>query len=162
MNGLKKYELTAETKSYAGRTLYRIRALRDFGNVRKGDLGGFVGSESNLSQKGTCWVYGSAKICDLAVVRDSARVYNSAVVCGEAEVTKATDVFTVAPLGSRNDTTTFYKAKDGKIFVKCGCTNTDIDTWLKMVQAVHGDNKHAKAYKLAANIAKLQILGEVE
>ena len=87
-------------------------------------------------------------------------VYGSARVCGEAEVTKATDVFTVAPIGSRDDTTTFYKAKDGKIFVKCGCKNTDIDTWLDMVQETHGDNKCGKAYRLAAQIAKLQILGK--
>lgn len=70
------------------------------------------------------------------------------------------DVLTIGPIGSRNDTTTFYKAQDNKIFVKCGCKNTDIDTWLNMVQKTHGDNKHAKAYRLAAQIARLQILGE--
>lgn len=140
-----KYELTDETIEVYGRTLHRIKALKDIGtSVKKGNLGGFVESERNLSQEGNCWVYGSA------------------MVCGSAEITKSTDVFTVTPIGSRNDTTTFYKAKGGKIFVKCGCKNTDIDTWLGMVQATHGDNKHAQAYKLAAQIARLQILGEEE
>ena len=96
------------------------------------------------------------------MVHGSATVCGSAEVYGSAEITKPTDVFTVTPIGSRNDTTTFYKAKGGKIFVKCGCKNTDIDTWLGMVKATHGDNKHAKAYRLAAQIAKLQISGEEE
>ena len=188
-----KYELTDETIEVYGRTLHRIKALKDIGtDVKKGDLGGFVESERNLSQKGNCWVFNSAMVFDsamvfgLAEVYGSAKVYNSAevygkakvygsaevygsaTVCGSAEVyglaeiTKSTDVFTVTPIGSRNDTTTFYKAKGGKIFVKCGCKNTDIDTWLGMVQATHGENKHAKAYRLAAQIARLQISGEEE
>ena len=95
-------------------------------------------------------------------------VFNSAVVCdeaevyGEAKIAKATDLFVATPIGSRNDTITFYKAKGYKIFVKCGCKNTDIDTWLGMVKETHGDNKHAKAYRLVAQVARLQILGEEE
>ncbi len=109
---------------------------------------------------GEAMVFGKARVSDEAKVCGSAIVYDSAEVCGEAKIEKATDVFTITPIGSRNGTTTFYKAKDGKIFVKCGCKNTDIDTWLNMVQKTHGDNKHAKAYRLAAQIARLQILGE--
>ena len=176
-----KYELTDETIEVYRRTLHRIKALKDIGtDVKKGDLGGFVESERNLSQKGNCWVFNSAMVFDSAMVFGLAEVYGSAMVCGSAEVygsatvcgsaevyglaeiTKSTDVFTVTPIGSRNDTTTFYKAKGGKIFVKCGCKNTDIDTWLGMVQATHGENKHAKAYRLAAQIARLQISGEEE
>ncbi len=36
----KKYKLTNETLEYNGRTLYRIEALRDFSDVKKGDIGG--------------------------------------------------------------------------------------------------------------------------
>jgi len=36
---MKKYELTKESKIVNGITLFRIKALRDFGNVKKGDLG---------------------------------------------------------------------------------------------------------------------------
>ena len=164
-----KYELTNETIVVYGRALHRVKALKDIGtSVKKGDLGGFIEGESNLSQKGDCWVYsnarvyGNAEVCGNAEIYGDAMVYGNAVVCGNAEITKTTDVFSVTPIGSGNDTTTFYKAKDGKIFVKCGCKNTDIDTWLGMVQKTHGDNKHAQAYKLAAQIAKLQILGKEE
>jgi len=50
----KKYKLTSETKEYFNRTLYRIEAIKSFGNVNKGDKGGFIEKEENLSQEGEC------------------------------------------------------------------------------------------------------------
>ena len=38
----KKYKLTDETTNLLGRTLYRIEALKDFGDVKEGDKGGYV------------------------------------------------------------------------------------------------------------------------
>lgn len=49
---MKKYELTSETKVFLGKTLYRIKALVQFGNVNAGDLGGWIEKEENLSQYG--------------------------------------------------------------------------------------------------------------
>ena len=71
----KKYELVPETgtKLY-NRPMYRIRALKDFSDVKKGDLGGYVESEDNLSQTGNCWIY------DDSIVGLGARVINNAVV----------------------------------------------------------------------------------
>ena len=43
-----KYKLTESIK-FEGRTIYRIQALEDFSNVKKGDFGGYVESERNLS-----------------------------------------------------------------------------------------------------------------
>ena len=58
---MKKYELVKDQIiTFDNRTLYRIRALKDFSNVKKGDLGGYIESESNLSQEDNCWVYGNA------------------------------------------------------------------------------------------------------
>ena len=88
----KKYKLTEETINVDGRTLYRIEALMDFGDVKKGDKGGFIENESNLSQSGDCWVYGNAKVSDNAMVcgnakvYGNARVYCNALVCGNAMV----------------------------------------------------------------------------
>lgn len=48
----KKYELTEDTLEIDGHILHRIKALKDFGDVKKGDLGGFVEKESNLAQEG--------------------------------------------------------------------------------------------------------------
>lgn len=75
-----KYELTDETMKIDGHTLHRIRALRDFGDVKEGDLGGFIESEDNLSHEGDCWVG------DNAVVYDNAKVYENAQVTGDALV----------------------------------------------------------------------------
>ena len=31
-------------------------------NVKEGDIGGYIESEDNLSQAGTCWIYDEAKV----------------------------------------------------------------------------------------------------
>ncbi len=38
----------------------RIMACKDFGDVKKGDIGGFVLYINNLSQEGDCWIYDDA------------------------------------------------------------------------------------------------------
>ena len=81
-----KYKLTEETINVNGITLYRIEALRDFANVKKGDKGGFVEKEDNLSQKDNCWVYGNAKVFENAEISFYTKVYDNAKVYGYAEV----------------------------------------------------------------------------
>ena len=83
----KKYKLTEETINVGGTALYRIEALRDFGDVKKGDKGGFIEKEGNLSQSDNCWVYNDA------MVYDDAKVYGNAVVCDNAEVYDNAEVF---------------------------------------------------------------------
>lgn len=78
----KKYKLTEEAINVDDRTLYRIEALKYFGNVIVGEKGGFIESEDNLSQSGNCWIYNNAKVYDDAKVFDDARVYGDAVVYG--------------------------------------------------------------------------------
>jgi hypothetical protein len=64
----KKFELTANAKVKHGRTLYQIRALKDFGNIKKGDLGGWLEKEESLSQRGECWVFESADVFDKGLI----------------------------------------------------------------------------------------------
>ena len=71
-----KYELISSDME----GLYRVKALRDFNDVKKGDIGGYVESEKNLSQLGDCWIY------DNAIVSDNAQVCNNAIVCGNARI----------------------------------------------------------------------------
>ena len=75
-----KYKLTNETTNINKITLYRIEALKDFSDVKKGDKGGFVQSEDNLSHERNCWIYDDAK------VYGRARIYGNAIVGGNAEV----------------------------------------------------------------------------
>lgn len=88
----KKYELFEETIKiiswYHQATVHRIRALKDFGDVKKGDIGGFVSSETNLSHDGTCWIYDDAVVLEHAKVSDDASVHNNAKVMGNATVKK--------------------------------------------------------------------------
>lgn len=49
----KKYKLTDEILEVGGHVLHRIKALRDFGNVKKGDIGGWIECEDNLSHCGS-------------------------------------------------------------------------------------------------------------
>jgi UDP-3-O-[3-hydroxymyristoyl] glucosamine N-acyltransferase len=88
-----KYKLTNETIEYKSRILHRIKALRDFGDVKKGDLGGFIESEKNLSHYGECWVYDNAKACD------NAKVYENAKICDNAEVLMDSQTYGNARVG---------------------------------------------------------------
>jgi len=90
---MNKFELTKESKEFHGRTLYRIRALKDFSNIKKGDLGGWVEKEENLSQKGNCWIYDEAKIFDNACALNSACVLNNVCVLNNACVRDNVYVF---------------------------------------------------------------------
>ena len=84
----RKYELLSDDTITApdGSVLYRIRALRDFGVVKAGDLGGYIAGEHNLSHEGTCWVADNAQVYNNAQVCDNAQVYDNARVCGDARV----------------------------------------------------------------------------
>lgn len=42
------YELTDEAIEFDGHTLHRIRCIKDFLNITKGTLGGFVEGYENL------------------------------------------------------------------------------------------------------------------
>lgn len=60
---MKKYELVAgDCLRAPDRTLYRIRALRDFGDVRRRDLGGYIENESALAHDGHAWVQDGASV----------------------------------------------------------------------------------------------------
>ena len=108
----KKYELTdiRQSVSISGESLYRIKALKEFVNeatgvvIEKGQLGGFVQSENNLSHSGTCWVDESARVFNNARVTDDAYIggesmankntviKDSAIVTGAAWITQSAKI----------------------------------------------------------------------
>lgn len=86
----KKFELVDDdTVVVDGVTLYRVRAVRDFGGtrrgrrvvVKRGELGGYVASEDCLSQEGLAWVYSEAKIVD-GYVTGSSSLFGRSVLKG--------------------------------------------------------------------------------
>ena len=155
----KKYVLTNETIKINDKTLYRIKAIKDFDNVKAGDLGGFIEKEENLSGYGNAWVYDNAKVfgnawvCGNAEVYDNAEVFGNAEVCGVAEVKKTRNTILFTKVGSRNDTLTAFKTKTG-FSIKVGCFLGSLELFLEKVQETHGDNQFAKEYRLIAEVIK--------
>lgn len=138
-----KYELTDETIDVSGTTLHRIKALKDFGNVKKGELGGYVESEYNLSQIGNCWVYGNARVC------------GDAELCGNAWVYGNADYITIKGLGSRYRDTTIFKTRNEDVVVRCGCFYGTLTEFVNEVGITHGDSKYAKEYLALVELAKI-------
>ena len=84
---MKKFELTSEfVTNVFGVKLFRIRALVKFGDVKAGDLGGYIEKEENLNQDGDAWVCGNAEVFGNAKVFGNAWVSGDAWVSGNAEV----------------------------------------------------------------------------
>ena len=113
----KKYKLTNEFITLSNRKLYRIEALKDFSNVKKGDKGGFVESEENLSQNGDCWIYGNAKVFGNAKIYGYAEVFGNAKIFGDTLIYGDAKVFGNTKVW--NDSTIYGKAKiygDANIF----------------------------------------------
>jgi len=55
---MKYFKLTQKTKIHLGIKLFQIEATIDFKDIKKGDKGGWIEKENNLS--GNAWVYGNA------------------------------------------------------------------------------------------------------
>ena len=94
----RKYEFTGETKTHLDVTLHQIVAVAAFGTVDIGDVGGWIETEENLSQRGkarvsdnaqvfdNAWVYGDARVSGNAQVSGDAKVFDNAWVSGNARV----------------------------------------------------------------------------
>lgn len=171
---MKKYELTEETFTVFGKTLYRIRAVRDFGSVKTREFGGYIEKEENLSHFGNAWiygdawVYGDARVSGNAWIYGDARVFGNARVSGNARVYGNAEVFNTmhffvqGPIGSRNGFITFYRTKDNTVEVRCGCFSGSLQKFVDRVEETHGGSRYEKEYKLAAELAKVCIRLEGE
>jgi len=131
-----KYEFTGETKIVFGVTLKRIRAIRAFGFIAAGALGGWIESEANLAQvsgdawvygnaqvSGDAWVYGNAQVSGDAQVYGDAWVYGNAQVSGDAWVYGNARVSRPVTSATRSDgyTFTLTREKDKTLRIAAGC-----------------------------------------
>lgn len=147
---MKKYELTSEfVTNVFGRKLFRIKALVAFGNVEKGELGGFIEKEKNLSHDGDAWV------ADNACVTGDATVTGDAWVADNARVTGNADYAVVKGFGRYFRATTFFRCKDKIIRAQCGCFYGDLAQFREIVKKTHGDSKYAKEYLAIADLMEL-------
>ena len=147
---MKKFELTDEfVTNVFGHKLFRIKALVAFGDVEKGELGGFIEKEDNLSHDDNARVYGNAQVFG------NARVSGNAWVSGNAQVFGDADYAVVAGFGRYFRTTTFFRCKDKILRVQCGCFYGDLAQFREIVKKTHGDSKYAKEYLAIADLMEL-------
>ena len=175
-----KYEiLKDEFIEFDGRKLYRIKALKDFHNVKKGKVGGYIASERNLSHEGEAWVYGNAcvsgdarisgdawvygnarvsgnvRVSDDARVYGDARVSGNAWVSGNAQVLNRHSVVWFSNVGTENGTLTVYCGKNGLIATR-GCLTGSVEEFLDKSAKVH-DEKTKREYELLIEVARSRL-----
>lgn len=144
---MKKFKLTSEfIVDISGVKLFRIKALIEFGNVKAGDLGGYIEKEKNLSHMGNAWVSGNAQ------VSGNAWVFGDAQVFGDARVSGDKDYAYAHGFGSCNRTTTFFRLKDGDVGVRCGCFYGTLAQFRDNVCETHGETKKAQEYLMLADL----------
>ena len=120
--------------------------------VRKGDLGGFIQCEKNLSHLGTAWVYDDAVVMDDAVIEDDAKVsglskvtenasvYDNAYVDGKSEISGHSQVFESARVeDSRLDT-------KARAYGRTKVINSDLQSFSRVY-----DNAFVKDSTLSGN-----------
>ena len=211
---MKKFELTTESiTNVAGKKIFRIKALVEFGNVKAGELGGYVEKEGNVSQDGNAWVsgnawvygdarvsgdakvsgnvevsgnakvYGNAKVSGNVRVSGDARVSGNAKVSGgvrvsgnawvygnawvsgnvrvsgDARVSNNADYALVQGFGTKFRCTTFYRGKNKKIMVNCGCFHGDLEEFRKQVKETRS-GKIAKEYLMIADLMEYHFASE--
>ena len=158
---MKKFELCMDKSiTIFGKKLFKIKAIISFSSVKAGEYGGYIEKEENLSQSGDAWVSGDAQVYGDARVSGNAQVYGNAWVSGNARVSGNADYIQISPIGSRDDTVTFFKSKENTIFVNVGCFFGNIEKFKEKIEETHGNNKNAKAYLLAAEIAHIRLTEE--
>ncbi|WP_272659413.1 hypothetical protein [Providencia sp. PROV172] len=96
---MQKYRITDIEKNHDGITLYKIE------NLITKEYGGWVSSESNLSQEGNCFILddamvygnahisGDAQISGNACICDDAKVYDNAMVYGNALISDNANIY---------------------------------------------------------------------
>ena len=132
---MKKFELTTESTNEAGKKLFRIKALIDFGDVKAGELGGYVEKEGNVSQDDNAWVSGNAG------------------VSGKA------DYALIQGFGTEFRCTTFYRGKNKKIMVNCGCFHGDLEQFREQVKETRS-GKIEKEYLMIADLMEYHFASE--
>ena len=160
---MKKYKL-GESKDFNGIKLFRIIALKDFSNVRKGDAGGWIESEENLPQNGNCWVSGDvwvsgdARVFGDAQISGKAKVSGNVKVFGDAQISDKAKVYGNARVSGdawvsggawRKTPLMIYGTRDVVCHsalheITIGCISKTFDEWLEKYIEIGKKNEYSK------------------
>ena len=111
----------------------------------------------NAMVSGNAWVYGDAKVYGNAEVSGDAKVYGNAkvsgdaIVYGDAKVYGDADYTTIHGFGAQFRTTTFFRCKDKKVRVACGCFFGTIPEFREQVKNTR-KGKIAEEYLMIADL----------
>lgn len=147
---MRKYDFTGEKifftdiRDFSNHTMHRIRAVRDFGDVRAGDLGGWIEKEENLSHDGEAWVGGEAQ------------------VTGAALLNKEADYVVLKGFGPMMAASTFFRCEDGRIRAKCRDFYRDFYGDMREFRAWAKKSKMAKEYMMIADLIDLHFTARKE
>ena len=112
-------------------------------------------------------IHDFARVCNHVCITGNARVYGNAQVTGDARIygdariCEDVDYAVVKGFGRCCRTTTFFRCRNGKIRVTCGCFLGDISEFRKRVKETHGTSKMAKEYLAIADLMELHFGPEV-
>lgn len=165
----KKFELLHDDfLEFDDCALFRIRSLRSFGDVKKGQIGGFVESEENLSHDGNAWIGGDAQVSgnarveghaqvkDSALISDDARVYDYARVDGKAQVCDKAQVHDYARVGGNAQV-----CNEAHVYGKAQISgNARLSDWRGSGPSVYG-NAHVFGDALVSDIARIRDKAQV-
>ncbi|EPU42999.1 hypothetical protein SAG0176_01900 [Streptococcus agalactiae LDS 623] len=147
---MKKYELLKDdTIEVAGKTLFRIRALKDFGSVEKGDIGGYVESEENLSNFGNAWVEDNARISGNVRISENAWISGNVWITGDACISSDRDYIIFKNNWSSGRY--FVYTRSNKMWsVGCFCGTGD-----ELIKKAYADSEESgRKYELYVNLVK--------
>ena len=119
----------------------------------------------NAWVSGNAWISGDARISGNAWIFGNAKVSGDAEVSGNAKVSDDAEVFDdadyalVQGFGTEFRCTTFYRGKNKKIMVNCGCFHGDLEEFRKQVKETR-NGKIAKEYLMIADLMEYHFTGE--
>ena len=123
--------------------MYRIKALKDFCDVKAGDIGGYVESKDNLSQEGNCWIFGDA------IVKGKAKVLDNATAIGNAQVLDHAIIKDYAIVSDYATVTDHSKVYDHSIVVGCARINGTSEVHGYAIVGGNADVTYANIYNYA-------------
>lgn len=71
-----------------GMNLKRIQAIKDFSDVKTGDLGGYIENPMNLSQDDESWIYDEAIVLGSSVVKNNSKIKGFSI-CKNSKVSNS-------------------------------------------------------------------------
>lgn len=147
----KKFELTEKyVVNELGTKLYQIKCTKTFEYAKKGELGGYIEREVNLSQEGNAWVSGDAQ------VYGDARVSGDAQVSGNACLKSNADHCGFDCFGSSNRHTHAYLTSGNTVEITCGCFRGSIEEFEKKVKNTHAGTVYENQYNAIINVIKIK------